>query len=199
MKKGSTPTFLFTMLDEGGERSHSHGLKREVLCAQAQSLGMPIIFRAASWDDYETAFLDGLSEIRAANVSAGVFGDIDLDDHRRWVERVCGSMGMAAEEPLWKGRRRDLLREFMASGFQATIVAVKDGVISPDYLGRVLDMRVVQEFEYLGIDPSGEAGEYHTVVTDGPLFREPVAICPVARTLKDGYWFLTVNVSPQHS
>jgi uncharacterized protein (TIGR00290 family) len=194
MKSSGTPAFLFTMLDEGGERSHSHGLTREVLCAQARSLGIPIVFRAASWDEYEAAFLDGLSEILGANVTVGVFGDIDLDDHRKWVERVCCSMGIAAVEPLWKCARRDLLREFIASSFRAMIVAVKDELLSPDYLGRVLDMRVVQEFECMGIDPSGEAGEYHTVVTDGPLFREPVVICPVTKTFRDGYWFLTVDV-----
>ncbi|MDP2859502.1 MAG: diphthine--ammonia ligase [Bacillota bacterium] len=194
VKSGGMPALLFTMLDEGGERSHSHGLSCEVLLVQARSLGIPIIFRAASWEKYEAAFLDGLSEIRDADVSMGVFGDIDLDDHRKWVERVCGSMGIAAMEPLWNSPRRDLLSEFITNGFQAMIVAVKDGLLSPNYLGRVLDMQVVQEFESLGIDPSGEAGEYHTVVVDGPPFREPVAICPVSRTFKDGYWFLTVDV-----
>jgi len=194
-RSGGLAAFLFTMMDERGERSHGHGLPREVLCAQARSLGIPIIFRAASWDGYATAFLDGLGEMRDAGVTAGVFGDIDMPHHRHWVEQVCSTMRLAAVEPLWNDPRRSLVKELIASGFRATIVVTKDGLVSPEYLGRAMDMRVLNELESLGIDPCGEAGEYHTVVTDGPIFREPVAISQGARTLREGYWFLQVGVA----
>ncbi len=195
VRSGGLPSCLFTMMDENGEYSRGHGLPREVLCAQAMSLGIPIIFRSASWEGYEAAFLDGLREIQGAGTSTGVFGDIDMAHHRHWVHQVCSTMHLVAVEPLWGETRQSLLKELIASGFKATVVAAKDGLVSPEYLGRTMDMRLIGELGTLAIDLCGEAGEYHTVVTDGPLFREPVAISLGARTLREGYWFLRVGVA----
>ncbi len=165
------------------------------MCAQAMSLGIPIIFRAASWDGYESAFLDGLREIRSAGTSTGVFGDIDMAHHRHWVQQVCSATHLIAVEPLWGETRRSLLEDLITSGFKATIVVAKDGLVSPEYLGRTMDMRLIRELEALAIDLCGEAGEYHTVVTDGPLFGEPVSISLGASTLREGYWFVQVGVA----
>jgi diphthine-ammonia ligase len=191
---GGTPAFLFTMLTEGAARSRSHGLAREVILAQAAALRVPVVFRAASWQDYESAFIDGLVEIRGRGVSLGVFGDIDLDPHLAWVRRVCAVAGAVPCEPLWKCARPGLLDEFISAGFKATIVSVKDALLSSDFLGRTLDRDLVREFTALGIDPSGEKGEYHTVVTDGPLFSAPVPLRPKEKVLRDGYWFLDLEL-----
>ena len=190
---GHRPRRLLTMLDESGARSHSHGLRPEVRRAQAGALGLPITFRSASWEDYETRFLDALAELKRAGLSAGVFGDIDVDAHRRWVERVSAEAGTTAHEPLWKCARRALLAEFLAAGFAARIVVVKESALDESFLGRTLDAGLVAEFEARGIDPSGENGEYHTVVTDGPVFSRPLGAAERGRACHDGYAFLDLE------
>ena len=186
---------LLTMLVERGGRSHSHGLPLEVLRAQAAALGVPITFRATSWGDYERHFIDALKEIAAAGVEAGVFGDIDIEAHREWVERVCGEADLAACEPLWRIDRRALLDEFMDAGFVARVVMVRGGVLDPDFLGRTLDRALIAEFAALGIDASGENGEYHTVVTEGPIFSSPLALAEGERIQRSGCWFLDVALA----
>jgi len=152
--------------------------------------------RCASWDDYEEAFVDGLRELAGNGIECGVFGDIDLEGHREWVERVCSTVGIDAYEPLWKRNRRDLLDEFFALGFKATIIAIRDGVLSTDMLGKVLSPGVVADMEETGIDASGENGEYHTVVTDGPVFSNPIVVYPGNTVSRDGYHFLSISSKP---
>ena len=195
IQAGGKPDRLFTMLVENGDRSHSHGLDKAVLSAQAAALGVPITFRAASWEGYEAAFLNGLYEMRNTGTVAGVFGDIDLAEHLEWVKRVCASAGMAPWEPLWGTKRRRLLAEFVAAGFSATVIAIKGDVLHSGFLGRKLDMALVEEFEALGIDASGELGEYHTVVTDGPIFSAPIDLEHRKAVFRDGYWFLDVAIA----
>jgi diphthine-ammonia ligase len=191
---GAEPKSLFSMLREDGARSRSHGLPCEVLQAQAASLGIPLVTKTASWSDYESVFIAALQELRVDGVEAGVFGDIDIGDHRLWEEKVCGAAGIEAYLPLWKAPRLALLGEFLLLGFEATIVTVNSEKLDKAYLGRVIDLELVKEFVRLGIDPSGEEGEYHTVVTDGPIFSAPVRLKTGERVLYDGYWFLDVCV-----
>ena len=94
------PACLFNMLSEDGVHSRSHGLPRHILEAQAAAVGVPIRFGCASWEDYEAHFIAQLTELREPGVEAGVFGDIDLDVHREWEEKVCGAAGMAAHLPI---------------------------------------------------------------------------------------------------
>jgi len=181
------------MLVEDGSRSRGHALPLDVIRLQADSIGVPLLTRCASWEDYEGAFVDGLRELTEDGIDCGVFGDIDLEGHREWVERVCGSVGIDAYEPLWKRNRRDLLDEFFALGFKATIAAVKDSVLPADILGKVLSPEVIADMEELGADASGEKGEYHTIVTDGPVFSYPITIYPGIIVSRDGYHFLSVS------
>lgn len=190
VRSGCEPTALLTMLVEDGGRSRSHGLTVEVLEAQASSIGVPLTTKATSWEDYEKHFLEAAADLRVEGATAGVFGDIDVREHLEWVNRVCSEAGVEAKEPLWGADRRNLLEELLSAGFIARIVSVKDGVLEPSYLGKVVDKDLVVEFEGLGIDPSGENGEYHTVVTSGPLFASPLRLEPGETHLRDGYWFL---------
>jgi uncharacterized protein (TIGR00290 family) len=183
------------MLTESSQRSHSHGLAKEVILAQAASLRVPVIFRSASWNDYESSFINGLEELHSSGTALGVFGDIDMDHHLAWVQRVCAVADVTPFEPLWKSPRRPLLDEFISAGFRATIVSLKAELLSPDLLGRTLDAALVEELAALGVDPSGEKGEYHTVVTDGPLFSTPLRLQPGQKLLRDGYWFLDLSIS----
>src|SRR4029453_8636061 len=167
---GARLTCLATMFTEDGQRSRSHGLSREVLEAQAAAIGVPLISAAATWDDYEAKFVELLRAASREGAQAAVFGDIDIPRHRKREESVCGRAGLAAVLPLWQEERMKLLEAWWAAGFEARIVVARDGVVDRSYLGRVLDRAVAEELAYGGVDPCGENGEFHTLVTAGPLF-----------------------------
>jgi uncharacterized protein (TIGR00290 family) len=176
IEAGGEPRLLLNMCCEDGVRSRSHGLRTDVLAAQAASLGVSLKQRRTGWDDYEKNFLEVLAEIRTDGVTHGVFGDIDLEPHREWVERVCGQAGFTAHEPLWGAPRRELLDEFLSAGFTARVVSVRTDVLPQAMLGRTLDRKLIAEIESAGADASGEGGEYHTVVTGGPLFTRQLEL-----------------------
>lgn len=193
---GAVPSLLISMMIEGGERSRSHGLSREVLAAQAVAVGLPIEFGAASWSGYEAEFLRVLeASLAGGGPQLGIFGDIDMEDHRVWVERVCGLAGARARLPLWQRNRRRLMDEVLDAGFEAVIVAVRDGVLPPDLLGTTIDAAAVAEIERLGSDAAGENGEYHSLVVDGPLFERRLEIELGERSLRDGVWFTDVRLA----
>jgi diphthine-ammonia ligase len=189
VRAGGCPDCLLTMLGEEGRVSRSHGLPRNLLEAQAARMGIPIAFRSASWPAYEAEFSGALREFRNRGITAAVFGDIDGEDHRDWCRRVCAGAGLAAEHPLWREPRRRLLEEFLAAGFAATIVVVAENKLGREWIGRVIDADAISDLEQAGVDPSGEAGEYHTAVTGGPLFRCPLGLPPPAPAFHEGYWF----------
>jgi diphthine-ammonia ligase len=193
---GAEPRLLVSMMVESGERSRSHGLSREVLAAQAAAVGLPIEFGAASWSGYEAELIRVLKGcIDGDGPSVGVFGDIDMQDHRDWVERVCGLVGAEARLPLWQRPRRGLMDEVLAAGFRAVIVAVRDGVLPTDLLGVAIDAEVVAAIEHAGADAAGENGEYHSLVVDGPLFGRPLAVEAGEHSLRDGVWFTDVHLA----
>ncbi len=193
---GALPRLLVSMMIESGERSRSHGLTREVLAAQADALGVPVRFGAASWAGYEAEFRRVVAAgTREAGTSVGIFGDIDMEDHREWVERVCGEVGARACLPLWQRDRRQLMGEVLDTGLEAVIVAVRDGVLAPDLLGRTIDAELIGEVERAGSDAAGENGEYHSLVVDGPLFGRRLEIELGERSLRDGVWFVDVEAA----
>lgn len=193
VKAGGIPRYLFTMMEDE-KRSKSHHLPVELLKKQALSLGVQLLNRSAAWEDYEHVFIKQLEEFKSKGIEDGVFGDIDLEGHKEWVDKVCEGAKIAGHEPLWKCSRRELLKEFIEAGFKAVIIAAKDGVVGKDILGRTLDLELVRYFEKIGIDASGEEGEYHSVVIDGPIFASPIKISLGEQILHDGYWFQEVKI-----
>jgi diphthine-ammonia ligase len=194
IQAGAKPAYLLTMLREDGKRSRSHGIPPTILERQAISLGIPLITRNATWEEYEPVFTATLKELREEGVRMGVFGDIDMDEHREWEEMVCGKAGMEAHLPIWHTPRRELIESFLGVGFEAIIVACNDEKMGSHYLGRAVTLDLIGEFEEMGIDPAGEEGEYHTVVIDGPIFKLPIQLNYGEKELHSGYWFLEVSV-----
>lgn len=198
IKTHGKPKYLINMLTEDGYRSRSHGLARTVLEKQASLLQIPINFYAASWNDYESVFINALCDLKKEGITMGVFGDIKIPDkpdwiaHRQWADHVCDKAGISANEPLWEDNIETLLQDFFDAGFVAKIISVKADLLSVDYLGRILNKDLVIEFMEQDIDPAGEKGEYHTVVLDGPIFTKPLYLEERERVLKNGYWFLDV-------
>jgi diphthine-ammonia ligase len=193
---GIRPQALLTAMIENGTRSRSHGLRLELLQAQARSLGLPLVTRATSWEDYDETMHAALSLLAVDGVEAGVFGDIDLEPHREWVAGVCARAGIEPFHPLWQEPRLALLAELLQLGYEAVVVAIKDAVLPAELLGRRLDCTLVEELVAHGIDACGEEGEYHTAVLDGPLFRERIRARSGARVLRDGYRFLDLVPAP---
>ncbi|MDD5482258.1 MAG: diphthine--ammonia ligase [Kiritimatiellae bacterium] len=192
---GAKPACLLTIISEDGIRSKSHGLRKEILEAQASALALPLLVRSAAWEEYETVFIDALRELRGKNVRTGVFGDIDFPPHLAWEKKVCAQAGMTPCLPLWGCERREILLEFLALGYKAVLVAVNERKLDRKFLGRIIDRGIINEFLKIGIDPCGENGEYHTLVVDGPLFSRPLLIEPGPITEQAGYCLLDVRLS----
>ena len=186
---GGVLSCLVTMLTEDGHRSRSHGLPREVLEAQAAAIGVPLLTASATWDNYESAFVDLLRRTKELGTTTAVFGDIDIPRHREWEENVSRQAGLDARLPLWQTDRLKLLDEWWSAGFEARIVVARDRLVDRSYLGRILDRQVAQELAATGIDPCGENGEFHTLVTAGPLFQQPLQISLLDQHLRADCWF----------
>ncbi len=193
-RAGAKPACLLTMLAEDGICSRSHGLTRDVLAAQAARLGIPLTVGAAAWSEYEAVFVKTLHRLKKEGVQAAVFGDIDFQPHREWDERICALTGLSLHLPLWQCPREELLDQFLTLGFKAMIINVKKEKLGREFLGRILDREIIARFQQAGIDPSGEAGEYHTLVVDGPLFSAPLPVDSGPIVNQSGYQMLKVKV-----
>lgn len=165
-----------TMFDTEGVRSRSHGLRPELVAAQASRLGLRPFAARCDWTTYDTAFTRALAALRRLDVTHAVFGDIVFPEHRAWAEARCAEAGMTAIEPLWGIATDVLLDRFLASGATALFVTVRRPFLDERWLGQPLDASLKPVFAERGIDPCGERGEYHTAVVSSPAFLRPIAV-----------------------
>lgn len=186
-------SFLINMIAEDGKHSRTHGISSNLLKLQADSIGIPIIQRKSSWKNYEKEFKKVISEFKKENISCGIFGDIDLQEHRDWVERVCKEIGITPILPLWKEEREKLITEFIDSGFKAIIVATNVKFLDEKWLGKEINKSFVEDLKKLGnVDLCGEGGEYHTFVYNGPIFKKLLKFKIGRKIFKDNHWFLEI-------
>jgi diphthine-ammonia ligase len=176
MQMNSKPTVLLNALNENGEISRSHGLHTSVLQAQAKAMNVPIDFISATWADYTESFIFKLQELtHKYQLTDAVFGDIDIEVHREWEEKVCQSASLNCHLPLWQQDRKDLVFSMIDSGIQAMIVSCNDH-LGQAFLGKIINFETISELENKGVDVCGENGEFHTVVLDCPLFASPIDV-----------------------
>lgn len=173
LKNGFEVRYLLTMFDESGERSRSHAVSKEMLEAQAAALGIKLVTAKASWQNYEEVFVNQLKSFQAQNITHGIFGDIDLQDHRDWEEKVCAAAQMTAVLPLWLETRYKMVEEFWAEGFKSVVVCVNEKLLDASFCGRIFDEKFVADLPET-VDPCGENGEFHTFVFDGKIFKKAV-------------------------
>src|SRR5712692_4846119 len=159
-------TALLTTVTEGYERISMHGVRRELLERQAQSIGLPL---------YEVRMEEALRVHYNRGVRKVAFGDIFLEDLRVYREKNLARIGMTALFPIWKRDTRELIRLFHAQRFRAIAVCVDPKVLDRRFAGRELDESFFPDLPP-GVDPCGENGEFHTFVFDGPIFRSPIPV-----------------------
>jgi len=196
MSDGLEIRYLANMLTEDGTRSRTHGLSTEVLQLQSRAIGIPLLQGKATWGTYEDEFKKLLRSFKRQGINEGVFGDIDLEEHREWVERVCDTADITPHLPLWGKEQDEILRRFISVGFEAVVIATKADMLGEEWLGRRIDVDFINQLTELrktnNITPCGEAGEYHTLVVDGPIFQKLVEIQETEKVLRNGHWFLEI-------
>ena len=196
ISQGFRIAYLLNFINEESTRAMSHGLDRNLIAAQAQAMGLPILQQSVTWETYEAGFKSALQELKPKGINGLVTGDIYLQEHKDWTDRVCGEVGVKALLPLWQTNTSQLLVDFIAAGFKAIVVCVKTEFFDKEWLGREIDMKSAAELnqlaEKLGIDPCGEAGEFHTFVYDGPSFNKSIRIHKTAPVASNDHWFLDI-------
>lgn len=189
--------YLLNMVTEDGRWSRSHGLSTELVRAQAQALGIPLVQKQTTGTSYEAEFKNALLAFKQEGITLGVFGDIDFNAHRQWIERVCSAGSVTPILPLWGQDHEEILKGFIQLGFESVVVATKADLLGEEWLGRKIDAAFLAELNELrktkDITPCGEAGEYHTYVINGPLFRKRMEITEASKEMKDGHWFLRIT------
>ena len=184
-------SYLLNMISKDGKNSRSHRISSDLLRLQAEAIGIPVIQRKTTRKTYEKEFRKAVSCFEKENIRVGIFGDIDLQGHRDWIERVCKELQIKPVFPLWERKRKKIMEEFIKTGFKAIIVATNSEFLGEDWLGRRIDREFVKDIKNLGnVDICGENGEYHTFVYNGPIFRKPVRFIGGKKILREKSWFL---------
>jgi uncharacterized protein (TIGR00290 family) len=186
------PETLITTVTESYERISMHGVRRELLVRQAEALRLPlvevVIPRECVNDVYEAQMAEAFAAPPLSSVEAVAFGDLFLEDVRAYREERLAAGGKRGLFPLWGRDTTALAREFLDAGFEATLVCLDPRALGASFAGRRYEERLLEELPP-GVDPCGENGEFHTFVTAGPIFAEPIA-CETGEIVeRDGFVF----------
>jgi len=186
---------LLTTVTEGYERISMHGVRRELLDRQVQSIGLPLhevrIPPQCVNPVYEARMEEALRVYLEKGVQTVAFGDIFLEDLRAYREKNLARIGMTALFPIWKRDTRELISCFHASRFRAIAVCVDSKVLDPSFAGRELDESFFRDLPPQ-VDCCGENGEFHTFVFDGPLFHSPIHVRVGEIVNRDGFVFCDI-------
>jgi uncharacterized protein (TIGR00290 family) len=185
---------LVTTLNEAFGRVAMHGVRAELVRAQADATGLPLWAVPLPWpcsnDEYETRMRTVIERARAAGVTAFGFGDLFLSDIRAYRERQLAGTGLEPLFPIW-GTPADtpaLARAMIATGFRSALACVDPRHLAPTFAGRAFDLELLADLP-AGIDPCGENGEFHTFCHAGPIFDRPVSVRVGDVVERDGFWF----------
>jgi uncharacterized protein (TIGR00290 family) len=195
-------TALLTTVTEDYDRISMHGVRRALLEAQAAAIGLPLemvyIPKDASNETYEDRMGQALRGYQERGVWGVAFGDIFLEDLRRYREENLARMNLGAIFPLWKRPTGELAHEMIRSGFRAVTTCVDTRVLGPEFVGRKFDVEFLSCLP-AAVDPCGENGEFHTFVYDGPLFSRPIDICPGEKVLRSQrFYFCDLTISSKN-
>ncbi|MFC7371949.1 diphthine--ammonia ligase [Fictibacillus iocasae] len=168
---------LFTTFTEGYNRISMHGVPESLLEKQAASAGFPLrkvyIPQTCTNEVYQERMRHQLIQLKEEGVETFMFGDIFLEDVRKYREESLEQVGMNAVFPLWGRKTDELVHTFFSLGFKTITTCVDTEVLSDVFLGRVMDEAFIRELPG-AIDPCGENGEFHTFAFEGPIFKKKV-------------------------
>ena len=193
IRQGYKVSHLVNFIAQESQRVRFHGTEAKLIQLQSQALGIPLLQKETTWGGYEQEFKKTVRSLVPNGIEGMVFGDIYLQEHRDWVERVCGEIGIEAVEPLWGRKTEKVVSDFIDAGFEAVIVSAKSELINKKWLGHRVDKDFVRYLSNSGIDPCGESGEYHTVVVNGPIFGSRIEITQGRTYQRNNHWLLDIS------
>ncbi len=194
---------LLTSVNAVYDRVTMHGLRRSLLNAQIKSIGIPCntieLPENPDMETYGQLMKEGVKTLKEQGYTTAGFGDIFLEDLRNYREEQLAQMSIDCVFPLWKHDTKELMQEFIDSGFKAIVVCINGQVLDKSFVGREVDASFIDDLPD-NVDPCGENGEFHTFCYDGPIFKHPVAFEIGEKTYREypapndnepnyGYWF----------
>jgi len=182
--------FLLNFISKEYKRCCFHGIESQLLKTQAEIIGIPLVQREVSPDmsEYEKEFKNAVGELKHYGIEGMVFGDVYLEEHKNWVERVCKELEIEPIEPLWNTEPKKVVAEFIDAGFKAIVVSAKADLFTGKDIGRKIDLSFLGDLTKRNICPCGENGEFHTFVYDGPIFKKRIKILKTEKILREGFW-----------
>lgn len=198
IEQGYKVDYLLNFISKEYKRCAFHGIPAKLIELQAESIGIPLSQKEVTADmkEYEKEFKEAIIALRDKGIEGIVFGDIYLDEHKEWVERVCKEVNVTAIEPLWNIPIEDIINDFINSGFKAVVVSCQANLFDKNFVGKEINKVFLEELKLKKICPCGENGEFHTLVIDGPIFKNKIEITKSEAVLKEGfwkYWFLDIQ------
>ena len=191
-EQGVAVTGLLTTINDAFDRVAMHAVRLELLRAQADAVGLPLVEVRIPWpcpnEAYEAAMAEALAAARERGTTAVAFGDLFLEDVRRYREERMSGTGLVPLFPLWGRPTRALAEEMIALGQQAVLTCVDPRALPRAFAGRAFDAALLRELP-AEVDPCGERGEFHSFAWDGPAFRRPVPVRVGEVVDRDGFVF----------
>lgn len=183
---------LLTTVNELHDRVAMHAVRRQLLQAQAEAIGLPLwavpIPSPCTNAEYEAAMSRALEKAKAEGITAVAFGDLFLEDIRRYREERFAGTGMQPVFPIWGMPTGELADEMVAAGLRARVTCVDPKQLSASFAGRDFDRDFLADLPP-SVDPCGERGEFHTFAYDGPMFRHPIKVLTGEVVERDGFVF----------
>jgi uncharacterized protein (TIGR00290 family) len=178
--------YLLSTINGVYKRLSMHGVREELIEAQAKSIGIPLLkvyVYEANNAEYEKQMGDMLLKVKSEGINTVAFGDIFLEDLRIYREEKMKKVGMDCLFPIWKQDTKWLVKDFIDKGFKTYTCCINDGYLDESWCGRLIDEGFVKELPPT-VDPCGENGEFHSFCFEGPIYKTPISIIPGEKTYK---------------
>lgn len=195
INEGYNVSSLLIMMSDASI-SNFHLIDSKLLDDQSKSIGIPIIKKITSPNNYEKKFKEALIELKDNRFQGLVTGDVfDVAMHEPgWLDRICNEVGLTPIKPLWHLDTKKILTQFINNGFKAIVVRVKNSILDTKWLGREINHQFLDALLKQGnVDPCGEHGEFHSFVIDGPIFNNRIEITETEKTTINGYGWLKIK------
>jgi diphthine-ammonia ligase len=186
---------VINFTDSDRVNSVSHGLSADIIQKQADLIDIPLLQKAMPKKGYKDAFKVLIEELKAKEGIEGiVFGDIYLQEHRDWIDKVCEELRVEPILPIWTHDTEKLIRDIIDAGFKSIVVSTRKDILGEEWLGREIDDKFIKDLSAIGnVDLCGEKGEFHSFTYDGPIFKRKIKFDIGEKRLENGRWFLEIR------